>query len=112
MEPGDPGKQQTANPASSTSKPQQPASRQTNLQRIQLKKQAVLAFPYNKKLLKLAIYSKCQVLLMSAVKMPLFFLLILFFCRLKSAIAQDGVGQRGPCSKNQPLLMLVDVNIC
>jgi hypothetical protein len=37
------------------------ASRQTNLQRIQQKKQAVLAFPYNKKILKLAIYSKCQV---------------------------------------------------
>ncbi|XP_044266959.1 histone acetyltransferase KAT2A isoform X2 [Tribolium madens] len=48
---------QTQN-AASTNK--QPASRQTNLQRIQQKKQAVLAFPYNKKLLKLAIYSKCQ----------------------------------------------------
>lgn len=41
-------------------KPEQ-ASRQTNLQRIQQRKQAVLSFPYTRKLLKLAIYSKCQV---------------------------------------------------
>lgn len=41
-------------------KPEQ-ASRQTNLQRIQQRKQTVLSFPYNRKLLKLAIYSKCQV---------------------------------------------------
>lgn len=43
-----------------TPKPEQ-ASRHTNLQRIQQRKQAVLGFPYNRKLLKLAIYSKCQV---------------------------------------------------
>ncbi|KAJ3653216.1 hypothetical protein Zmor_012480 [Zophobas morio] len=49
-----------ANPSHITTKSSQPASRQTNLQRIQQKKQAVLAFPYSKKLLKLAIYSKCQ----------------------------------------------------
>lgn len=46
--------------ASNTPKPEQ-ASNQTNLQRIQQRKQAVLSFPYVKKLLKLAIYSKCQV---------------------------------------------------
>ncbi|CAH1117979.1 unnamed protein product [Phaedon cochleariae] len=44
----------------SGAKPDQYASRLNNLQRIQQKKQAVLAFPYNKKLLKLAVYSKCQ----------------------------------------------------
>ncbi|RZB39129.1 histone acetyltransferase KAT2A [Asbolus verrucosus] len=55
-------KNQNANQAqnSGSNKPTQPASRQINLQRIQQKKQTVLAFPYNKKLLKLAIYSKCQ----------------------------------------------------
>lgn len=41
-------------------KPPEQASRQTNLQRIQQRKQTVLSFPYNRKLLKLAIYSKCQ----------------------------------------------------
>lgn len=50
---------QSHNTAAS-SKPQ-PSLPQTNVQKIQQKKQAVLAFPYNKKLLKLAIYSKCQV---------------------------------------------------
>lgn len=44
-----------------TNKTDQYASPLNNLQKIQQKKQAVLAFPYNKKLLKLAIYSKCQV---------------------------------------------------
>ncbi|KAK5647049.1 hypothetical protein RI129_005513 [Pyrocoelia pectoralis] len=44
---------------SNANKPEQ-ASRQTNLQRIQQRKQTVLSFPYNRKLLKLAIYSKCQ----------------------------------------------------
>lgn len=44
-----------------TSKPEQAASRQKSLQKIQQKKQAVLALPCNEKLLKLAIYSKCQV---------------------------------------------------
>lgn len=44
-----------------TSKPEQVASRQKSLQKIQQKKQAVLALPCNEKLLKLAIYSKCQV---------------------------------------------------
>lgn len=42
-------------------KPDQYASRLNNLQKIQQKKRAVLASPYNKKLLKLAVYSKCQV---------------------------------------------------
>ncbi|XP_057653056.1 histone acetyltransferase KAT2A isoform X2 [Diorhabda carinulata] len=41
-------------------KTDQYASRLINLQRIQQKKQAVLSLPYNKKLLKLAVYSKCQ----------------------------------------------------
>ncbi|XP_018562120.1 histone acetyltransferase KAT2A isoform X2 [Anoplophora glabripennis] len=50
-------KSTTANPANKTD---QYASPLNNLQKIQQKKQAVLAFPYNKKLLKLAIYSKCQ----------------------------------------------------
>ncbi|KAG5872986.1 hypothetical protein JTB14_025352 [Gonioctena quinquepunctata] len=45
----------------SANKSDQYASRLNNLQRIQQKKQAVLAFPHNKKLLKLAVYSKCQV---------------------------------------------------
>ncbi|CAH1105077.1 unnamed protein product, partial [Psylliodes chrysocephalus] len=46
--------------APNVGKSDQYASRLNNLQRIQQKKQAVLAFPYNKKLLKLAVYSKCQ----------------------------------------------------
>lgn len=37
------------------------ASRQSNLQRIRQIKQNELSAPYNKKLLKLANYSKCQV---------------------------------------------------
>lgn len=37
------------------------ASRQSNLQRIQHRKQQVYNWPHNKKLLKLAIYSACQV---------------------------------------------------
>lgn len=37
------------------------ASRQSNLQRIQQRKQQVYNWPHNKKLLKLAIYSACQV---------------------------------------------------
>ncbi|CAG9859546.1 unnamed protein product [Phyllotreta striolata] len=41
-------------------KPEQQTSWLTNLQRIQQKKQAFLAFPYDKKLLRLAVYSKCQ----------------------------------------------------
>ncbi|KAI5639816.1 hypothetical protein NE865_07716 [Phthorimaea operculella] len=36
------------------------ASRQSNLQRIQQRKQQVYNWPHNKKLLKLAIYSACQ----------------------------------------------------
>lgn len=36
-------------------------SRLENLQKISEKKQTVLAFSHQKKLLKLAIYSKCQV---------------------------------------------------
>ncbi|XP_074041632.1 gcn5 acetyltransferase isoform X1 [Leptinotarsa decemlineata] len=44
----------------SPNKTDQYASRLNNLQRIQQKKKAVLGFPYNKKLLKLAVYSKCQ----------------------------------------------------
>ncbi|XP_035443170.1 histone acetyltransferase KAT2A [Spodoptera frugiperda] len=36
------------------------ASRQSNLQRIQQRKQQVYGWPHNKKLLKLAIYSECQ----------------------------------------------------
>lgn len=36
------------------------ASRQSNLQRIQARKQQVYNWPHNKKLLKLAIYSACQ----------------------------------------------------
>ncbi|XP_004922629.1 histone acetyltransferase KAT2A [Bombyx mandarina] len=36
------------------------ASRQSNLQRIQQRKQQVFNWPHNKKLLKLAIYSACQ----------------------------------------------------
>jgi hypothetical protein len=38
------------------------SSRQTNLQRIQERKQQVYNWPHNKKLLKLAIYSACQVI--------------------------------------------------
>lgn len=53
------------NPSQSQSnvvnKPDQTASRHKNLQRIQQKKQAVINYPYNDKLLKLASYSKCQV---------------------------------------------------
>ncbi|XP_017778856.1 PREDICTED: histone acetyltransferase KAT2A isoform X2 [Nicrophorus vespilloides] len=41
-------------------KPDQQASRQANLQVIRQRKQMVLSFPHNKKLLKLATYSKCQ----------------------------------------------------
>lgn len=37
------------------------ASRQSNLQRIQQRKEQVYNWPHNKKLLKLAIYSACQV---------------------------------------------------
>lgn len=37
------------------------SSRQSNLQRIQQRKQQVYNWPHNKKLLKLAIYSACQV---------------------------------------------------
>lgn len=37
------------------------ASKQMNLQRIQQLKQKELGLPYTKKLLKLAVYSKCQV---------------------------------------------------
>lgn len=47
--------------ANTTNKTDQYTSPLNNLQKIQQKKQAVLAFPHNKKLLKLAIYSKCQV---------------------------------------------------
>lgn len=36
-------------------------SRLDNLQKISQKKQTVLAFSHQKKLLKLAVYSKCQV---------------------------------------------------
>lgn len=36
-------------------------SRLENLQKISQKKQNVLSFPHDKKLLKLSIYSKCQV---------------------------------------------------
>ncbi|KAJ8950083.1 hypothetical protein NQ318_017808 [Aromia moschata] len=39
---------------------EQYASHLSTLQKIQQKKQAVLAFPFIKKLLKLAVYSKCQ----------------------------------------------------
>ncbi|XP_026736170.1 histone acetyltransferase KAT2A isoform X1 [Trichoplusia ni] len=45
-----------ATPASSEGQ----ASRQSNLQRIQQRKQQVYNWPHNKKLLKLAIYSECQ----------------------------------------------------
>jgi hypothetical protein len=38
------------------------SSRQSNLQRIQQRKQQVYNWPHNKKLLKLAIYSACQVI--------------------------------------------------
>ncbi|XP_028147187.1 histone acetyltransferase KAT2A isoform X2 [Diabrotica virgifera virgifera] len=50
------GQKSTNNQAKS----EQYASRLNNLQRIQHKKQAVLSLPYNEKLLKLAVYSKCQ----------------------------------------------------
>lgn len=52
---------QPSNASGSTTKPDQVASRQKSLQKIKQKKQAVLALPYNEKLLKLAVYSKCQV---------------------------------------------------
>lgn len=39
------------------------SSRQSNLQRIQQRKQQVYNWPHNKKLLKLAIYSACQVII-------------------------------------------------
>lgn len=41
--------------------PAQYTSRFENLQKISLKKKAVLSFPREKKLLKLAVLSKCQV---------------------------------------------------
>lgn len=41
------------------------ASRQSNLQRIQQRKKQVFNWPHNKKLLKLAIYSACQVCIYS-----------------------------------------------
>ncbi|XP_017768696.1 PREDICTED: histone acetyltransferase KAT2B-like [Nicrophorus vespilloides] len=50
---------QTSNNNNIGNKPEQ-ASYQTNLEIIQQRKRAVLALPYNKKLIKLAIYSKCQ----------------------------------------------------
>lgn len=46
-----------ATPAGSEGQP----SRQSNLQRIQQRKQQVYNWPHNKKLLKLAIYSPCQI---------------------------------------------------
>ncbi|KAG6440336.1 hypothetical protein O3G_MSEX001186 [Manduca sexta] len=46
----------TANPTGTEGQ----ASRQSNLQRIQQRKQQVYNWPHNKKLLKLAIYSACQ----------------------------------------------------
>lgn len=39
----------------------EPASRQKNLHRIQQRKLTVLGLPQEEKLLKLALYSKCQV---------------------------------------------------
>lgn len=50
----------TSQEQNSGAKPE-PASRQKNLHRIQQRKQAVLGLPHEKKLLKLAFYSKCQV---------------------------------------------------
>lgn len=57
--------QQNAQPQSSnataTSNRPPHASKQMNLQRIQQLKQNELSLPYTKKLLKLGLYSKCQV---------------------------------------------------
>ncbi|CAH1972641.1 unnamed protein product [Acanthoscelides obtectus] len=44
----------------SGAKQEQYASRLTNLEKIQIKKQTVLSYPLNKKLSKLAVYSRCQ----------------------------------------------------
>ena len=43
------------------------SSRQSNLQRIQQRKQQVYNWPHNKKLLKLAIYSACQVIIFTLI---------------------------------------------
>ncbi|XP_053616213.1 histone acetyltransferase KAT2A isoform X1 [Plodia interpunctella] len=51
--------EETASSSTSASTEGQ-ASRQSNLQRIQQRKQQVYSWPHNKKLLKLAIYSACQ----------------------------------------------------
>lgn len=51
------------------------ASRQSNLQRIQQRKEQVFNWPHSKKLLKLAIYSACQV---SNVKPPTTDFLVLY----------------------------------
>ncbi|GLH11979.1 Nucleosome-remodeling factor subunit NURF301 [Gryllus bimaculatus] len=46
--------------AAATTPQPEPSSRQSNLQRIQQRKQQVYSWQHNKKLLKLAIYSACQ----------------------------------------------------
>jgi hypothetical protein len=50
-------------PSSGTATAADQSSRQSNLQRIQQRKQQVYNWPHNKKLLKLAIYSACQVII-------------------------------------------------
>lgn len=51
----------SANAATPSSSSEGQASRQSNLQRIQQRKQQVYNWVHSKKLLKLAIYSACQV---------------------------------------------------
>lgn len=53
--------QPTNNTESNSPRPQDQASRQNNLQRIQQRKQQVFNWPQLKKLLKLANYSACQI---------------------------------------------------
>ena len=56
-----PAQSSSATSANNASAAGDQSSRQSNLQRIQQRKQQVYNWPHNKKLLKLAIYSACQV---------------------------------------------------
>lgn len=92
-----------------SSKPEQVASRQKSLQKIQQKKQAVLSLPCNEKLLKLAIYSKCQVLVMYSIYIFSIYVKLLF--RLINVSAWDGKGLK-TFPQIFHLAIRVAVNIC
>lgn len=68
----------TAETSGAPAKIEQP-SRQSNLRRIQQIKQAVLNFPHSKKLLKLSIYSKCQVTQHNLFKNNYIYLIVEYF---------------------------------